>query len=160
MGHKYSSALERAEPVSPGGAYAEMLASATKSISIRSITVTTGSNIGGMIALVRSFGVGTGAATGVGTAVAHRLFSPTTSSRLQVAWTSSGVTPTGYGARFREEVLPVATGQQRVLWDCEVLGPLTVEPGQSLLMVNQASGIQAGAVRLNVTWEEGPARDS
>lgn len=153
--HRYSAAIRVPAPVGVGQAYAEMLAGATNAISIRSVTLTTTSNVGGEVSLERAFAIGTGAATGIATAIAHWASSPTPQGRLQVAWSSSGISPTGYVSYARHEVLPVATGQMRTLWS-EDDGPFIVEPGSSALLVNHASGIAGGGMQVNVTWEEGP----
>ncbi len=154
---RYSVTVEQAQPVSPGAAYAELIASAGSPLSIKSITVTAASNIGGSVALAHAYAVGTGAASGIFTGVCHRTIAtaPTGPARAQIAWTSSGVTPTGSTVPLRGEVLPVATGEVRMLWDCVTLGNLIVEPGKSLLVVNQGSGINAGALKINFCWEEG-----
>lgn len=154
---RLSVGFDRVPPVAPGEAYAELLASAADPVSVKSITVTTGSNIGGHVALVRAHAIGTAAATGIYTGVAHRTVAtfPTGPARAQVAWTSSGITPTGMIARLKEEVLPIATGQTKVLWDERVDGPLVIEPGKSVLAINGGSGINAGGLRFNITWEDG-----
>lgn len=159
MAHRYSAGLAVVGPIGVGYAYAEMLAGATKPISIRSITLTTSTNVGGQVALVRASAIGTGAATGIATAMSHRLGSPTSEARVQCAWTSSGITPTGYVSWVHHTVMPLATGQSRDLWS-EEDGPLVIEPSSSVLLINHASGIQGGGMHINVTWEEGPASDS
>lgn len=153
MAHRYSASINRAGPVNSGAAYAEMLAGATKSISVRSVSVTAASATGGEVALVRASSIGTG--TSIATGLAHRSGSPVTAARLQSAWSSA---PTGAVPVFRSELLPSATGGQRELWH-EDDGPLVLEPGTSLLLINQASGIHGGGLRINVTWEEGPLSD-
>ena len=157
---RYSVGFTRSgPPLASGEAYAELLAGASDPVSIKSITVTTGSNLGGHVALAHSSAIGTGAATGIFTGVAHRLVatSPTGPARAQVAWTSSGVSPTGYVSRLRDQVLPIATGQTRTLWDSSIDGSLVVEPSKSLLVLNQGTGtVGSGAdLRINFTWEEG-----
>lgn len=157
MAHRFSASVDVAGPVGVGAAYAEMLAGATKPISIRAIVLTTSSNVGGQVALMRAHAIGTGAATGVATAVNHRM-GATSAARLQVAWTSSGVTPTGYVTRIRHAIMPIATGSVRELWR-EEDGPLIVEPASSVLLINHASGIQGAGMHIDVTWEEGPSSD-
>lgn len=158
MAHRYSAAIDGAANVAAGAAYAELIAGATKAISIRSINVTTKTAVGGSIALSRSFAIGTGTAAGIATGLPHRSTSaiPAATARLQSAWSSS---PTGYTSKLRSTILPVATGQSRELWS-EEDGPLVVEPGASLLLVNSGSGIDGGGLKVNVTWTEGPASDA
>lgn len=163
MARRYSaSATTSVSSTAPGQAYAEMLAGTEKPISVCQILVSTRTNVGGAISLARAYAVGTGAATGIATAVHHRI-GATTSARLQVAWTSSGVTPTGYHSKIRQSLLPVATGQVLELWNSSSDGPLVIEPSGSLLLVNQGSGFQGsgldGLLSVNVTWEEGHPTD-
>ncbi len=160
MAHRYSAGVLSASSVPAGGVYAEMLAGATKSISVREIRVVSGSGLGGHVAIARAFAIGTGAATGIATGVSARLGStPTTSARMQMAWTSSGVSPTGFGTKMRTEILAAATGADLALWRYDD-GPIVVEPNGSLLIVNGGSGIQGGPMFVNVVWEEGPSSDS
>ena len=161
MAHRYSASIAAAQP-SVGCAYAEMLAGASKSVSVRAIRVTTLSALGGEVALERAYSVGTGAATGIATGVSHRLASsPTTSARLQAAWTSSGITPTGYGSSLRGTVLGAATGTTYDLWRADD-GPLVLEPSESLVLLRRGSGsglATGAALRVDITWEEGPSSD-
>ena len=154
---RYSVGFVRTQPIGSGEAYAELLAGAADPVSVKTISVTTASAVGGHVALAHSVAIGTGAATGIFTGVAHRMVatSATGPARAQVAWTSSGASPTGYRARLKDEVLPIATGQTRVLWDANVDGPLTIEPGKSVVLLNQGTGIDGGGLRINFTWEEG-----
>jgi hypothetical protein len=154
---RYSVGFAVPGTVAPGQAYAELLAGAADPVSVKTITVTTGSNNGGHVALSHSYAIGTGAATGVQTGVAHRLSatSPTGPARAYLAWASSGVSPTGYISRLHHELLPIATGQVRSLWDATVDGPLIIEPGRSVVIVNQGSGIAAAGLQINLSWEEG-----
>lgn len=154
---RYSVTFDPLVPVNSGHVYAEMLAGAADPISIKSITVTTKTNLGGQVALSRSRAIGTGAATGVFTGVAHRMgaTSATGPAKAYIAWSSSGVSPTGFTSRLRSEVLPVGTGSSTSLWDSVYDGPLVLEPGTSILLMNHASGIDAGGLRVNVTWDEG-----
>lgn len=154
---RYSATVDQTTATSSGQAYAELLAGAADPISIRRISVVTLTNIGGAVGLARSFAIGTGAATGIATGVCHRAVATTATgpARAQVAWTSSGVTPTGFVSKFRSDMLPVASGQQRTLWDSAIDGPLVVEPGKSLLVVNSGTGVDGGGLRINFTWEEG-----
>lgn len=155
---RYSVGFECATTaVAPGDPYAEFLAGARDPVSIRAISVSSSSNVGGDIALRRSFAIGTAAASGIYTGVAHfaGATTPTGPARVQVAWTSSGVSPTGYVSNVKDEILPVATGQTRQLWDASVDGPLLIEPSKSLLLINQGSGIHVGGFHVNITWEEG-----
>ena len=74
---RYSVGVERVTPVAPGEAYAELLAGAGAPVSIRSITVTTTSNIGGTVGIVRASSIGTGAVTGIYTGLCHRTVATT-----------------------------------------------------------------------------------
>ena len=154
---RYSVGFVRPQPIASGEAYAELLAGASDPVSVKLITVTTASAVGGHVSLAHSYAIGTGAATGIHTGVAHRLVatSATGPARAQVAWTSSGASPTGYRSRMKDEILPIATGQTSVLWDAQSDGDLTIEPGRSIVLINQGSGIDAGGLRINFTWEEG-----
>lgn len=154
---RYSAWAEIAGPVGIGNAYAELLAGAADPVSVKSITLTTASAVGGEVALVHSSAIGTGAATGIFTGIAHRTVATaaTGTARLQIAWTSSGVTPTGYVSGLKHEVMPVATGQSRTLWDSSRDGELIIEPTKSILLINHASGIQGGGMHINFTWQEG-----
>lgn len=154
---RYSVGFSRTTTVAPGQAYAELLAGAADPVSIKLITVTTASAVGGHVALARSHAIGTGAATGIYTGIAHRLgaTAATGPARAQVAWTSSGLTPTGFISKLKDELLPIATGQSAVIWDAQSDGPLLIEPSKSILLVNQSSGIDGGGLRINITWEEG-----
>lgn len=158
---RYSVGFHRGGSIAAGEAYAEMLATAGSSVSVKSVTVSTASNAGPNVAIVRAHAVGTGAATGIFTGVCHRTIGtqPTGPARVQIAWTSSGVTPTGMTTKLKEEQFPLATGAHRVLWDCDRDGPLVIEPGKSILLVNGGSGFAGSgadaALKFNVTWEEG-----
>lgn len=149
---RYSVNVDTPASVAAGAAYAELLASAGSPVSVKSITLTTASNIGGQVALARSYVIGTG--TTVYTAVAHRTIAtqPTGPARVQTAWSSA---PTGSVSFLKQEIMPVATGQQRTLWDSSRDGPLVIEPGASVMLMNHASGIQGGLLNVNFTWEEG-----
>lgn len=151
MRERYSAAFEVAATTSSGGIYAEMLAGATRPISIIAIRAVAGSNIGGMVGLARSFRVGTGTAAGTYTGVNHRTVATGPFGRVFAAWTQA---PTGLPGLLRDDVLPVGTGLVHEIWRQED-GPLVIEPGNSILALNQGSGINASAFRLNVTWEEG-----
>lgn len=156
---RYSAGVSIPGAAASGQAYAELLAGAADPISVKLITITTGSNIGGHVGLSHSFAIGTGAATGIYTGVAHRLASVSATAtgpgRAQIAWTSSGASPTGYGSRLKNELLPVATGQSCILWDATTDGSLVVEPNKSVILFNQGSGIAAAGLHVNFTWEEG-----
>lgn len=154
--NRYSASVLSAAVVPAGTAYAEMLAGAERSISVKEISVTAATNIGGGVALSRAHAIGTGAATGIATGVAHQFVASAPSARLQAAWSSSGVTPTGYVSQLRRDILPIATGSSVTMWRASEHGPLLIEPNSSLLVVNAGTGIQGGAVLVNVTWEEGP----
>lgn len=163
MAIRHSATVDQRVCPASGSVYAEMLAGATRAISVCAIRVTTLSNLGGEIAIARSFAIGTGAASGIATGVSHRIGGQTgvgtAGARLQAAWTSSGVSPTGYASRLRSEILPTATGTIIDLWR-EDDGPILVEPGQSLLLVNAGSGVATGSgIRVNFTWSEGAASD-
>jgi hypothetical protein len=162
---RFSASIDQRLAPGSGSAYAEMLAGASEPISVRSIRITTLTALGGEVGLARSFAIGTGAASGLATGVAHRIGGyaptsmPTSAARLQCAWSSSGVSPTGYGSLLRSVMLTAATGASYELWRDED-GPLAVEPSNSLLILNQASGAIPGlGLRLNFTWEKGPASD-
>jgi hypothetical protein len=147
---RYSVGFETSGSVAGGAAYAEMIAGASDPISIRSIRVTTNSNIGGTVALSRAFAVGTG--TSLHTGVAQRTIGGTAMARAQSSWAQA---PTGYVSKLTLDTLPVATGQTRQLWSYEQQGPLVLEPGQSVLLVNGASAPSAGTLAIDITWEEG-----
>jgi hypothetical protein len=147
---RYSVGFETGGTVAGGAAYAEMIAGASDPISIRSIRVTTNSNIGGTVALSRAFAVGTG--TSLHTGVAQRTLGGTAMARAQTAWSQA---PTGFVSKLAVDTLPVATGQVRQLWSCEEQGPLVLEPGTSLLLINGASAPSAGTLAVDITWEEG-----
>jgi len=154
---RYSVSFDPLTPVNSGHAYAEMLAGAADPVSIKSITVTAKTAIGGNVALVRAHAIGTGAATGVFTGMAHRSAATcaTGPAKAYIAWVSSGVTPTGTLSRLRSQIIPIGTGSSFSLWDSHSDGPLLLEPLTSLLLVNNGSGIDGGGLRINVTWEEG-----
>ena|SRR3990167_8682646 len=154
---RYSVGLSTPDTRTTGEAYAELLAGASDPVSIKSITVTTGSNIGGHLALTHSYAIGTGAASGIHTGVALRTVatSPTGPARAQMAWSNSGVAPTGYISRLKHIILPIATGQSRTLWDADTDGDLVIEPGKSVIVLNQGSGSAGGGIHVNFTWEEG-----
>jgi hypothetical protein len=151
MPYRFSAAIVSAATINSGAAYAEMLAGATKPISVRSIRVTTLSGVGGAVALSRSFALGTGTsiATGIGARVTAT--TPTTTAQINAAWSSN---PTGFVSKLREDVLPLGTGIMRELWGADD-GPLVIEPGKSILIMNQGSGIQGGALLVSALWEEG-----
>jgi hypothetical protein len=155
MAQRYSVGFDRAADVTSGGAYAEMVAGATKPISIRAVRVTNSSHAGGHISLVRSFAVGTGAPSGTYTGTSHRTLGATSEARAYAAWTQ---TPTGYISKIRDDVMPQATGSSNELWR-EDDGPLVLEPNTSILIINQGSGIAGGGLHVNFTWEEGPSSD-
>lgn len=154
--NRYSAGVLSNGTVAAGAAYAEMLAGATRSISVKEVRVVSATNVGGNVALTRAYAIGTGAASGIATGVAHQFVASAPSARLQAAWSSSGITPTGYVSKLRQETLQIGTGAALSLWRESHDGPLVIEPNSSLLIVNQGSGIQGGAVFVNVTWEEGP----
>lgn len=151
---RYSTGFVQAASINPGAAYAEMVAGATKSISVVAVKATADSGAGGSIALVRAFAVGTGAGTGTYSGVAHKIASTGSGASGKVfgAWAQQ---PTGFVGRLQDVVLGAATGTHRELWRIED-GPIVLEPGQSLLAVNQGSGINGGGIRFNFTWDEGP----
>ena len=153
--NRYSAGVASAATTAAGAAYAEMLAGTEKSISIKQIHVTSGSGVVSNVSIARAFAVGTGAAAGYATGVAHVPFGcasgPT--ARLQAAWSSA---PTGYVSKLKSEVLAGSTGASLALWRESFNGALVVEPGQSILLVNQGSGIVGGPLFVNVTWSEGP----
>lgn len=156
--NRYSAGLLSPSSVPAGAVYAEMLAGASKSISIKEIRVVSATNIGANVGISRAFAIGTGAATGIATGIAHRTVGGASGAEgcLQAAWVSSGITPTGFVSKLRQETLEVGTGAVLSLWRESHDGPLVLEPRQSLLLVNHGSGIHGGALFVNVTWEEGP----
>jgi hypothetical protein len=148
---RYTVGFETAASVAVGAAYAQMLAGASDPISIRSIRVTVpGGVAGGHVALSRAFAVGTG--TTVHTGAAHRTLGGTAMARISSAWSQA---PTGYVSRLTVDQLTVATGATRLLWSDEENGPLILEPGAALLLLNHGSGIAGGSLQVNVTWDEG-----
>lgn len=153
MGRRYSAGVTVDSSIAVGGLYAEMLCGATKSINLVSLRVTTRSNNGGQIGLRRSFAQGTG--TTVATGEPHRSTNVGSDARLVTAWSP---VPTGGALLMRSETLPVQTGWGIYFWR-EEDGPIAIEPGKSLLITNHGSGIQAGALHINATWDEGPASD-
>lgn len=143
--------------IAPGQAYAELLASAAAPISVHELTVTSATGNGAVLALSRSAVVGTAAATGVATgAVPHRgVATVPTGAQIRIAWSSSGLAPTGFVSKIRNDILPLATGSVRTLWDSTLDGPFHVEPGTSLLLLNGGSGIDANALKVQLTYSDG-----
>lgn len=151
---RYSVGIDSAASAASGAVYAAMIAGATKAISIRSIRVTASSNAGGHIALQRASSVGTATAAGTFTGVAHRVASSVAAATAKAAnaWSQA---PTGYVSHLRDDILQIATGTYKDLWR-EEDGPLVVEPNSAVILINQGSGIAAGSLHVNFTWEEGP----
>jgi len=150
--NSYVASADSPASVNVGAAYAELMSSATRSISVRSISITTKTGAGAVVALARSYAIGTGSAAGIATGLPFRTPLPATDAKLQTAWTSQ---PTGQTPKLRSEVLPAATGTARVLWSYDD-PPLALEPNTSLLLVNGGSGIAGGPLGINVCWEEYP----
>lgn len=165
MGIRYSASIDVASSPAPGAAYAELLSMATGGAVVHAIRVESLSGAGGNVGLTRAFAIGTGIVTGPSAAIAtglpHRLLSPTMPvgsalTRLQAAWSSSGLTPTGFVSLLRTAVFPGVTGTLRELWRSDIDGPLAIEPRGSLLFTNQGTGVATGAgLKISVTWEEG-----
>lgn len=157
------AASVRVAAANSGALYAQMLAGATRPISVREITVVTRTAVATEIGLQRSFSVGTASAGNVATGLALRV--PNQSSvqgSVEIGW---GTNPTGVatGAHgyLRREVVGAATGTRIRLWT-EDDTPITVEPtgmtGMGLLLVNVGSAAGA-ALDVHVVWEEGPRSD-
>jgi uncharacterized membrane protein len=160
-----ASASVRAAAANSGAAYAQMLAGATKPISIRSIALVARTAVATEVALARSFAVGTASAGNVATGLAHRARSQANViGRVEYGWaTSPTAVATGAAGYFRREVLAAATGARVELWRDED-GPIAIEPtgvgtgAAGLLLVNVGSAAGA-ALDVHVTWEYGPASD-
>ena len=158
---RFSAGFSSAANVAAGAAYAEMMAGAGRPLSLRALTVTS-NGVAGAVSLVRSWAVGTG--TTVQTGVCHQpvatgtpsgtpplnYVSPSGSARIFSAWSQA---PTGIIHALRREVLSTGTGSFGELWK-EDYGPLSVEPNQSLIVINNASGIDGPGLHLNFTWDE------
>jgi hypothetical protein len=164
MGIRYCAQSEVTTTTLAGAVYAEFLASATRGTIVHSITIETKDALGSQIGLGRAFAIGTG--TGFATGVCHRVRSSsnpigTASARINTAWSQA---PTGYNSRLRDINFPSGTGFggtgiSRDMWLSYSDGPLTIEPGGSLLLTNQASAPNAALIKIGITWEEGEAAD-
>lgn len=158
MGLKASAAVTTGAPAS-GSAYAQMLAGATRAISVKEIVVTS-RGLGGEVALARSVSVGTATAAGVATGVAHRTTEQARIyGRLEHAWSAA---PSGATQWLKKESIGGATGTRVKLLDASCDMPIEIEPtgatGMGLLLVNVASGV-GPPFDINVTWEYGAAHD-
>lgn len=149
---RYSVGFVKAASVAVADPYAELLAGAGSVISVRQITVTAASGVGGQVGLAHAFAIGTG--TTVFTGVCHRAIAtqPTGPARVNAGWSSK---PTGAISLLKNELLPLGTGQSKTLWDWTVDGELIVEQLKSVVLVNCGSGIQGGDLLFNITWQEG-----
>lgn len=156
-----ASASVRVAAANSGAIYAQMLAGATKPISIRSVTVVTRTGVATEVGLARSFSVGTASAGSVATGLAQRSTGTPVGS-VELAWGTNPTGPTGVHSFFRREVIGAATGTRVELWRAED-GPLAIEPtgmtGMGLLLANVGSAAGA-ALDVHVTWEYGPASDN
>ncbi len=132
-----------------GAAYASMLASVGGGgIAVTSISVVTRTNVAAELSLERAFAVGT--ATSAATGVPHMALGPESTAVLESAWSSP---PTGTTKAFRQLVVAPATGTRVELWRDED-GAIAVEPGESLVIRNVASGAGPALV-VSVDWSEG-----
>lgn len=156
-----ASASVRVAAANSGAIYAQMLAGASKPISIRSVTVVTRTGVATEVGLARSFSVGTASAGNVATGLAQRSTNAPFGS-VEAAWSTSPTGPTGTHSYFRRETIGAATGTRVDLWRAED-GPIAVEPtgmtGMGLLLANVGSAAGA-ALDVHVTWEYGPASDN
>lgn len=161
MGTKASTSVRVAAAAS-GAMYAQMLAGASQSISVREITVVSRTAVATEIGLARSFSVGTASAGNVATGLAHR--TPAQSGiqgSVEIGWSTSPTGPTGAHSFLRREVVGAATGTRVPLWtadDTPILVEATGMTGAGLLLVNVGSAAGA-ALDVHVTWEYGPASD-
>ena len=166
MGARASASVRIAAPAS-GAIYAQMLAGASRAISIREIIVVTRTAVPTDLAIARSFSVGTASADNVATGVAHRKPRQTDlDGTVEIGWGTSPSGPTGAHSYLRRELVGggfsgAATGMRHIMWS-EMDGPLAVEPtgatGAGLLLVNVGSAAGA-ALDVIVTWEYGPIAD-
>lgn len=157
MGIRFSAVVDVAG-VAAGAAYVELLAAATRSIDVHVVKIDAKDALGSLVGLVRSATVGTGNAFGTG--IAHRALVGTAPIGTALARVHVGfaVTPSAMASRLRDAVIAGGTtGTSRHLWSSDVDGPITIEPGQSLLVINQASAPSAATLKIGLTWAEGDA---
>jgi hypothetical protein len=156
-----ASTSVRVAAANSGVVYAQMLAGATRPISVRSVTVVTRTGVATEVGLARSFSVGTASAGNVATGLAHRLPSTSVGS-VEIGWSTNPTGPTGAHPYLRRETIGAATGTRIELLR-EVDAPIVVEPtgatGMGLLLVNVGSAAGA-ALDVHVTWEYGHASDT
>lgn len=162
-----ASASVRVNAASSGAIYAQMMANATSSIAVRSITLVARTPGSVDIGLLRSLAVGTATAGNVATGVAHRAPNQTRGMQgaVEMAWASTAMptcSPTGTFFR-RETFAPAATGARLELWRVED-DPIAIEPtgvgtGMAGLLLMNVGSAPGPALDLHVTWEYGPAAD-
>ena len=147
---------------SSGAIYAQMLADATRPISIRTITIVPRTNVPLEIGLVRAFAVGTAGATTVATGIAHRHPNQANmAGKVEYGWSTSPTCgATGANGFFRREI---ATGTRLLLWRLEdepiVVEPTGVGTGSAGLLLMNVGSAPGPALDVHVTWEYGPAAD-
>lgn len=155
-----ASASVRVASAASGAIYAQMLAGATKAISLRSVTVVGRGGLSTDLALARAFSIGTASAGNVATAIAHQKSKQgDIQGSVEIGWGTNPTGPTGAHSYLRREAFGsgsgVATGMRLELWR-EEDGPLEVEPtgatGMGLLLLNVGSGAGA-ALDVHFTWE-------
>lgn len=160
-----ASASVRLNAVNSGAVYAQMMAGAQKSISVRSITLVARTNVATEIGLARSVSVGTASAGSVATGVAHRAPNQAgVQGTVEYGWSvqPSGV-PTGPAPYLRRELWSAPSGSRFELWQLED-DPIAIEPtgagtgmmGLCLVNVGSAAG---AALDVHVTWEYGHVGD-
>lgn len=173
---RFSATVQIASPAS-GAVYAAMMAGTSEPISIVSLRMTARTALPSNIALARMQVAGVGTVTSA-TGIAHRVVTGTasgaamgyqTSSRVETAWSTTPPTgPTGTFNYLRRQVLAGGatggglggTGVQFYsdLWNEETDGPLYVEPGAGLLLLNVGSAPSAD-LDIHFTWSAGPSSD-
>jgi len=156
-----ASASARVAAANSGAIYAQMLAGATKPITIRAVTVVSRTGVATEVGLARSFSVGTASAGNVATGICHRATEGVVGT-VELGWGTNPTGPTGVHPYLRRETIGAATGTRVELWKFDD-GPLVVEPtgmtGMGMLLVNVGSAPGA-ALDVHVTWEYGPATDT
>lgn len=169
---RFSATVQVAGPAS-GAVYAAMMAGASEPLSIVSLRVTSRTGTASNLALARMQAAGIGTVTSA-TGLPHRIATGIanayqTSSRVETAWSTTAPTgPTGTVNYLRRQVLGGGatggglggTGAQFYfdLWNEETDGPLYVEPGQGLLLLNVGSAASAD-LDVHFTWAAGPSSD-
>jgi len=160
-----ASASVRTVAAGSGAAYAQMMANAQSSISVRSITLVAREPGATAIGLIRSLAVGTASAGNVATGAAHRAPNQTrgVQGAVELAWSSlPTASPTGTFFR-RETFVAAATGARLELWRLED-DPIAVEPtgvgtGMAGLLLLNVGSAPGPALDLHVTWEYGAPAD-